>query len=183
MKSVIFASALLTIVPQFADAWIRPDPIDYKRQFREADLVAIVRVEDIGILDGFEQLDSYPKAQFKRIKVSFQVETILKGEAPTPQECELMREATVKELSTHFPHNEYRRLALASAANEEIHHYISDLEAGKFYLCFLTKSTDGQWFPTTGFEKSSYSFIEVNPPARAMTAREGDGGAGLIQKP
>lgn len=169
---------LLAIVPQLALGWINPEPIDYQKQFSESDFVAILRIEEISLSDGLELLDSYPKGRFKRIKVSFQIEAILKGRTPNLQKCELVREATIDELRAEHSHDDFRKLALVSIADEEVHHYVAKPSVGKFYMCFLKRAEGGVLLPTTGLAKSSYSFIEVNPPTRANTNR-GEQGVGL----
>jgi len=167
MKALFIIALYLAIVPELAMGWIIPEPIDYEKQFRKANIVSIIQIEAISISDGLERLESYPKGRFKRIKVSFQIEAILKGEAPELQKCELVREATTDELRADHSYSDYRKLALASIANEAVHHYVADPTVGKFYMCFLTESEGGVLLPATGLAKSSYSFIEMNPPARA----------------
>lgn len=173
MKAQIAIAWILACAPEFTMGWVKPDPINYEKQFRDADLVAIVRIEAVKLSEGFENLDSYPKVQFKRIRASFQIETILKGVVPETKECELVREATLEELKAEYSYGDYRKLALVSMANELVWHYVSDPQVGKFYMCFLTKSDKGILLPTTGLAKSSYSFIEVKPPARAQPKKGG----------
>jgi hypothetical protein len=182
MKPLMVLALLVSIVPEFALGWITPEPIDYETQFSKADFVSIIQIEAISLSDGLERLDSYPKAKFKRIKVSFQIEAILKGKAPDLQICDLLRGATTEELRADHSHDDFRKIALASIANEELHHYVADPAVGKFYLCFLTESEGGILVPTTGLAKSSYSLIEMNPPAKANPNRgEHDGGLKGLQ--
>ncbi len=182
MKALIRTTLLLMIEPQFALGWIMPEPIDYEKQFRESDFVVILQIEEIRISDGFELLDSYPSGRFKRLTISFQTEATLKGAAPDLQKCELVREATIEELRKEHSPDDFRKLALASIANEEVHRYVAEPEVGKFYMCFLKRSEEGFLLPTTGLAKSSYSFIEMNPPAKANPHRgEHDGGLKGLQ--
>ena len=175
MKTLISILTVLTFIQEVSLAWIDIDPIEYEKQFRNADLVAIIRVQAITPSKGLEKLDAYPKGQFKRIKVSLQIEAILKGKKQIDEECELLRAASFKDLEAHYKN--YRQLALEVLSNEAINHYVANLGVGRSYLCFLTRSDDGLLIPTTGMAKSSYSFIEMQPPARAKIEKGEQDGA------
>ena len=176
MKTLILILTVFAFIQEVSLAWIDIDPIEYEKQFRNADLVAIIRFEAITSSKGFEKLDSYPEGRFKRIKASLKIEAILKGRKQVAVECELLRAASFEDLETHYKN--YRQLALESLSDEAMNHYVASPRVGMFYLCFLTRSDDGLLLiPTTGMAKSSYSFIEVKPPARAKIEKGEQGGA------
>src|SRR5437870_2535688 len=94
---ILFSIAALTVATAVQSyAWIHPIP-DYKKQFEDADVVAIVRVSGVTNTGSTKRLKTNSRLEFRECELQMQIVSLFKGETTNSLKCRLYRFPTKKE--------------------------------------------------------------------------------------
>ncbi len=166
---------LMLLITVSAQAWMHLLP-DYAKQQKDADLVAIVRMDKVTDTGNTRMLDSKSQIQFRELETEMKILSTLKGRATDSIKCRLYRFPVKKERDADIEQGEADRQYLMA----------TPWQSGLFvpkqhreYLVYLKLSEAGYYLPTTGYTAAIYSIIELNVPFTSNPDKEAEQGGSV----